>query len=123
MKSAVFWDVAPCSFCVNRRFKRNVSTTAHAGSSLAKFSTRKMEAIRSSETSVHTKTTRRHIPGNGILQIRNSQATTEDDSAPSKMAARILVYKHTFKRFKTHPRIVGIYVETHDAKLKKSIFY
>jgi hypothetical protein len=40
---------------------------AHAGSSLADFSTLKMEAIRSSETSAHTGTIRRHIPENGIL--------------------------------------------------------
>jgi hypothetical protein len=40
---------------------------AHAGSLLADFSTLKMEAIRSSETSIHTRTTRRHIPENGIL--------------------------------------------------------
>jgi hypothetical protein len=33
----------------------------------AKFSTLKMEAIRSSETSVHTRFTLRHIPENGIL--------------------------------------------------------
>jgi hypothetical protein len=45
MKNAVSWDVAPCSSCVNR--------PAHADSSLADFSTLKMEAIRSSETSVH----------------------------------------------------------------------
>jgi hypothetical protein len=40
------------------------------------------------------------------------------------MAARILLYKHTFKRFKAHPRDVDLYVETHDKKLKKktSIF-
>jgi hypothetical protein len=41
---------------------------AHDGSSLAEFSTLKMEAIRSSETSVHTKSTRRRIPEDGILQ-------------------------------------------------------
>jgi hypothetical protein len=41
---------------------------AHAGSSLADFSTLKMEAIRSSETSVHfTGSTRRHIREDGIL--------------------------------------------------------
>jgi hypothetical protein len=39
----------------------------HVGSSLADFSTLKMEAIRSSETSVHTRSTRRHIPEDGIL--------------------------------------------------------
>jgi hypothetical protein len=40
---------------------------AHAGSSLEDFSTLNMEAIRSSETSVHTRSTRRHIPEDGIL--------------------------------------------------------
>jgi hypothetical protein len=35
MKNAVFWDVAPCRSCVNQR---------------------------SSEISVHTRSTRRHIP-------------------------------------------------------------
>jgi hypothetical protein len=39
----------------------------HAGSSLADVSTLKMEAIRSSETSVHTRSTLRHIPEHGIL--------------------------------------------------------
>jgi hypothetical protein len=36
-------------------------------SSLSDFSTLKMEAIRSSETSVHTRSTRHHIPEDGIL--------------------------------------------------------
>jgi hypothetical protein len=40
---------------------------AHAGSSLADFSTLKMEAIPSSETSVHTRSTLRHMPEDGIL--------------------------------------------------------
>jgi hypothetical protein len=41
---------------------------AHAGSSLADFSTLKMEAIRSSETSFQsTASTRRHTPEDGIL--------------------------------------------------------
>jgi hypothetical protein len=40
---------------------------AHAGSSLADFSTLRVEAIRSSETSIHTRSTRRHIPEDGIL--------------------------------------------------------
>jgi hypothetical protein len=43
---------------------------AHAGSSLADFSTLKIQAIRSSETSVHfTGSTRRHIPEDGNLHI------------------------------------------------------
>jgi hypothetical protein len=88
MKNAVFWDVAPCRSCVNRHFggthrlhlqrrklrERGTSDwwlslqpPTHAGSKLADFSTLKMGAIRSSETSVHTRSTRRHIPEDGIL--------------------------------------------------------
>jgi hypothetical protein len=44
-----------------------LQSSAHAGSLLADFSTLKMQAIRSSETSVYTKSTRRHIPEDGIL--------------------------------------------------------
>jgi hypothetical protein len=79
MKNSVFWDVAPCTSCVNRRFggtyrlhlqdkkirergKQGEQVSA-AGSSLADFSSLKMEAILSSETSVH-------IPENGILHKR-----------------------------------------------------
>jgi hypothetical protein len=41
---------------------------AHAGSSLADFSTLKVEAIHFSETSVRTRSTQRHIPEDDILQ-------------------------------------------------------
>jgi hypothetical protein len=74
MKNAVFWDVAPCSLC-EPTFRRIVSPSsslqllAHADSSLADSSTLKMEAVRASEASVYTKTTRRHIQENGILHI------------------------------------------------------
>jgi hypothetical protein len=40
---------------------------AHAGSSLADFSSLRMEPIRSSETSVHSRSTRRHNPQDGNL--------------------------------------------------------
>jgi hypothetical protein len=40
----------------------------HTGSSLADFPTLKMEAILSSETSVNTRPTQRHIPEDDILQ-------------------------------------------------------
>jgi hypothetical protein len=40
---------------------------AHVGSSLADFSTLKMEAIDSSETSIYTRSMRRHIPEDSIL--------------------------------------------------------
>jgi hypothetical protein len=85
MKNSVFWDMAPCRSYVNRRFggtyrlhlkdrKIRVRRTSvsrwlqsAAGSSHADFSTLKMEAIRSSETLVHTRYTLRHIPEDGIL--------------------------------------------------------
>jgi hypothetical protein len=44
---------------------------AHADYSLEDFSTLKMEAILSSETSVHTRSTRHHIPEDGILKKIN----------------------------------------------------
>jgi hypothetical protein len=87
MKNTVFWDVAPCRSCVNRRFGRiyrlhlsgrkirergtdvSLQLTAHAGFSLADVSTLKMEAICSSETSIHTRPTRPHIPVDGIPHL------------------------------------------------------
>jgi hypothetical protein len=78
-------DVAPCRYCVNRRFGgtycphlqgRNICEwgtslsrwlQTHSGSSLVDFSPLKMEVIRSSETWVHTRCTRHHIPDDGIL--------------------------------------------------------
>jgi hypothetical protein len=55
-------DCCPCP-----KWGGSLQPPAHAGSSHTDFSTLKMEAIRSSETSVHTRSTRRHIPEDGIL--------------------------------------------------------
>jgi hypothetical protein len=44
-----------------------IKVPIHAGFSLAEFSTLKMEAIHSSITSAHTRSTRRHIPEDGIF--------------------------------------------------------
>jgi hypothetical protein len=49
--------------------KESVGSHLLSDSSLVDFSILKMEAIRSSETSVHTRSTRRHIPGDGILRV------------------------------------------------------
>jgi hypothetical protein len=46
---------------------------AQANSSLADFSALKMEAIRSSETSVHTRSTRLHIPEDSILHSHHCE--------------------------------------------------
>jgi hypothetical protein len=52
----------------HRKARREEPPAAtHAGSSLANFSTLKKEAIRSSETSVYIRSSRRHIPDDGIL--------------------------------------------------------
>jgi hypothetical protein len=79
MKNVVFWDVALCRYWVNRRFggtyrlhlqgrKSSREEPASAGGSqLANFSTLKMEAIRSSETSVNAGCTQRHIAEDDIL--------------------------------------------------------
>jgi hypothetical protein len=52
-------------------FSEMCAATCHAGSSFADFSTLKIEAIRSSDTSAHTGSTRRHIPEDGILQEKD----------------------------------------------------
>jgi hypothetical protein len=46
---------------------------ADTGSSLADFSTLKMEVIRSSEMSVHTRSTRCHIPEDDILHSHHHE--------------------------------------------------
>jgi hypothetical protein len=98
MKNAVFWDLAPCRSRVNQRFggtyrlhlqcrkfrergtslsrwlqtELSLQSPAHIGSSRSDFSTQKMEAIYSSETSIHTRSTRLHLLENGIHQIQLS---------------------------------------------------
>jgi hypothetical protein len=50
------------------RWLQTATSRKHtARSSVAELYTVKMEALRSSETSVHAKSTRRHIPEDGIL--------------------------------------------------------
>jgi hypothetical protein len=56
---------SPAMFIYNTKIYSQPS--GHAGSWLADFSTLKIEAIHSSETSVHTRCTRRHIQEDDIL--------------------------------------------------------
>jgi hypothetical protein len=81
VKSAVFYDVAPCGSYKNRRFGGRRRLHLHGSKtrerekcwtlltllSLAYLFTLKMEATRSSETSVLTRSTQGHIPESGIL--------------------------------------------------------
>jgi hypothetical protein len=75
LKNSLFWDVAPCKSCVNRRFGGTYHLHLQGGKirernpawAAADFSALKMEAIRSSEMSVHIRSTQRHIPEDGIL--------------------------------------------------------
>jgi hypothetical protein len=97
MKNAVFWDVAPCGFIINRRFGGKsrlhlLGTTNDASEEKCKTvanrlttlrqpsnifqrsffsSTLKIETTRSSETSVYNKLTQRHIPEDGIFHNQN----------------------------------------------------
>jgi hypothetical protein len=78
MKNAVFWDVTPCRSCVNRRFggtyphhlqgRKIPGEEPSWADEHADSSTLKMVVISSSETSVHTRSTRRHIPEDDILR-------------------------------------------------------
>jgi hypothetical protein len=54
-------------FAVGKFVANTLLASCHVGSSLADFYTLKMEAIRSSETSIYTRSTLRHIPEDGIL--------------------------------------------------------
>jgi hypothetical protein len=61
MKNAVFWDVVACRFCVNRRF---------GGTYRLNLQGRKIRERGTSVSrwlqSVHTRSTRHHIPEDGI---------------------------------------------------------
>jgi hypothetical protein len=57
----------------SRKIRDRLQPPAHADSSLADFSALKMKAIHSSETSVHTRSTRRHFPEDGILHSQRRE--------------------------------------------------
>jgi hypothetical protein len=68
---------------------------AHAGSSLANFSTLKMEVIRSSETLVQfTRSTRRHIPEDGILHSHRRE-NLKSYTVPKNIWCITCVYVYT----------------------------
>jgi hypothetical protein len=84
-----FWDVTSCGSCKNRRFGGTYGFTIRVKrigelwTTLAVTSNRStllldtlmMEAIRSPETSVFTRATRRNITDDGILQKNTSSQT------------------------------------------------
>jgi hypothetical protein len=100
MNNSVFWDVTPCKSCVKRRLggayhlhlQLNLQPPAQAGSSLADFFTLKMEEIHSSETSVYTRSTQRHIPEDGIL-LTESWLLTNDCLLSHKEFSSINTFK------------------------------
>jgi hypothetical protein len=99
MKSIIFWDVTPCSLLsCNRRF--GGIYRLHLQGRINKFSlppacllvlaeiissTLTMEAICSSETSVATQqTTRRHIPEDDTLPVKNECLYIKVSEIPAK---------------------------------------
>jgi hypothetical protein len=87
VKNAVFWDVATCGFCKNRRFRNKyrlysffqlLVTAKVVPRSLILFLP--LETTRSSKTPVFTRVTRRHIPEDGSLvshRRKNHKSYTE----------------------------------------------
>jgi hypothetical protein len=68
IKNSVFWDVTPCGCCKSRSVLR-LLVTANIVPSSPILVTLMLEMIHSSETSVLTRATRRHIPDDGIPQV------------------------------------------------------
>jgi hypothetical protein len=95
---------------------RWLQTEPHAGSSLTDFSTLKMEAIRSFETSVHTRSTRRHVPEDGILQSH----CRENLKSYLYLVLELLLYKGQREVHETRIHVIcllcidGLAVSYHD---------
>jgi hypothetical protein len=66
--------LVPCS-------QLSLQPPAHAGSSLADFSSLKMEAIHSSKTSVHIRSTQSHFPEEAILLMKEVFTETQNNLA------------------------------------------
>jgi hypothetical protein len=77
VKNVVFWDVALCRSCVNRRFRGTYRLHLQGRKirerriSVARWL---QSAIRSSETSVNTRPTQRHIPEDDILHSHRCES-------------------------------------------------
>jgi hypothetical protein len=76
MKNTVFWDGTPYVSCTNRNFGgiyriRRMLVTVNVAPSSPILVTLMMEAIRSFDTPVLTRSNRRNIPEDGILDPRS----------------------------------------------------
>jgi hypothetical protein len=133
---AIFWDIAPCSPYMNRRFGeryhqlqgRNsaeqetsvrwrglfrLATCSHATFLLGLFSTLKMDVIRCSETPLHIRTTRCYIPEDGIFKTTavkawNPTKKTSWDTRTPFCASRVYSSHEDVK-----PKLTGVIQNKH----------
>jgi hypothetical protein len=99
LKNTVFWDFTRCGSCKNVHFMLQLLVTANI-LSLPLLVTLLMEAIRSSKTSVLTRTTWCYIPEECILEL-NTISTTPQNTCTNPLSLES-PFMYSYKSMKNH---------------------